>query len=133
VNLTALAPLAMIAATLGMAPVQVKSTSRPLFDFKPVFRNRTALGYVLGYGAHCFELYALRTWIVAFWTYVAARKRGTAVLEPIAVSVIAAVLAMPASIMGNEAPIRYGRQHGCGRTTRSASSLAVSAPPHPAT
>lgn len=108
--LTALGPLAMIAAALGMAPVQVQPTSRPLFDFKPVFRNRTALGYVLGYGAHCFELYALRTWIVAFWTYIAASNGGSAVLEPIAVSVIAAVLAMPASILGNEAAIRYGRQ-----------------------
>jgi MFS family permease len=108
--LTALGPLAMIATALAMAPVQVKSLSRPLFDFKPVFRNRLALGYVLGYGAHCFELYALRTWIVAFWTYIAARNGGSAVLEPIAVSVIAAVLAMPASIIGNEAAIRYGRQ-----------------------
>jgi MFS family permease len=108
--LTALGPLAMIAAALGMAPVQVKSAPRPFFDFKPVFRNRTALGYVLGYGAHCFELYALRTWIVAFWTYIAARNGGTAVLQPIVVSVVVAVLAMPASILGNEAAIRYGRQ-----------------------
>ena len=108
--LTALGPLAMIAAALGMAPVQVRSSPRPLFDFKPVFRNRIALGYVLGYGAHCFELYALRTWIVAFWTYVASRNDGSAVLEPIAVSFVAAVLAMPASIIGNEAAIRFGRQ-----------------------
>ena len=75
----------------------------------PVFRNRPALGYMFGYGAHCFELYALRTWIVAFWTYVVARNGGSALLEPIAVSVIAAVLAMPASILGNEAAIRFGR------------------------
>jgi predicted MFS family arabinose efflux permease len=108
--LTSLGPLAMMAAALAMAPVQVQSAPRPFFDFKPVFRNRTALGYVLGYGAHCFELYALRTWIVAFWTYIAARNGGTAVLEPIVVSVVVAVLAMPASIMGNEAAIRYGRQ-----------------------
>jgi MFS family permease len=108
--LTALGPLAMVAAALGMAPVRVASRARPFFDLKPVFRNRTALGYILGYGAHCFELYALRTWIVAFWTYIAARNGGSAVLEPIAVSVIAAVLAMPASIIGNEAAIRFGRQ-----------------------
>ena len=107
--LTALGPLAMIAASLGMAAVEPKPSSRRLLDFKPVFRNRTALGYILGYGAHCFELYALRTWIVAFWAYVAARNGGSAVLDPITVSVIAAVLAMPASIVGNEAAIRFGR------------------------
>jgi MFS family permease len=108
--LTSLGPLAMIATALAMAPVRPTSMSRSLFDIKPVFRNRTAMGYVLGYGAHCFELYALRTWIVTFWTYIAARNGGLAVLEPITVSVTAAVLAMPASILGNEAAIRFGRQ-----------------------
>ena len=107
--LTALGPLAMVAAGLGMGPVKPKPSSRRLLDFKPVFRNRTALGYILGYGAHCFELYALRTWIVAFWAYVAASNGGSALLDPITVSVIAAVLAMPASIIGNEAAIRFGR------------------------
>ena len=66
------------------------------------------MGYVLGYGAHCFELYGMRTWIVAFWTYVAARN-GDALLSPIAVSVLAALLSLPASILGNEAAIRFGR------------------------
>ena len=107
--LTALGPLAMIAVSLGMAPVKPRPSHRPLLDFKPVLRNRPALGYILGYGAHCFELYAMRTWIVAFWAYVVARNGGSAVLEPITVSVIAAVISMPASIIGNEAAIRYGR------------------------
>src|SRR5262245_10086350 len=107
--ITALGPLAMIAACLGMASVAPAQSSRRLLDFKPVFRNKPAMGFILGYGAHCFELYALRTWIVAFWTFVAARNGGSAVLEPIAVSVIAAVLAMPSSIIGNEAAIRFGR------------------------
>ena len=106
---TALGPLAMIAACLGMAPVQPVPSSRRLLDFMPVFRNRAAMGFILGYGAHCFELYALRTWIVAFWTYVVARNGGSALLEPITVSVIAAVLAMPSSIIGNETAIRFGR------------------------
>jgi MFS family permease len=107
--LTGIGPLAMIAAALSMAPVTISTSPRPLFDFKPVFRNRTALGYVLGYGAHCFELYALRTWVVAFWTYIASRG-GSPVLQPITVSVIVAIVAMPASIIGNEAAIRYGRR-----------------------
>jgi MFS family permease len=107
--LTALGPLAMIAACLWMAPVKPTPSSRPLLNFGPVFRNRAALGFILGYGAHCFELYALRTWIVAFWTYVAARNGGMALLEPIYVSFIAAVLAMPSSVIGNEVAIRFGR------------------------
>jgi MFS family permease len=108
--ITALGPLAMIAACLGMTRVTPVLSLRRLLDFKPVFRNRPAMGFILGYGAHCFELYGLRTWIVAFWTFVAARNGGSAVLGPVAVSVIAALLAMPSSIIGNEAAIRFGRR-----------------------
>jgi MFS family permease len=92
-----------------MAPVEPIGSSRRVLDFRPVLRNRTALGYIFGYGTHCFELYALRTWIVAFWGFVAARNSGSAALSPITVSVISSVLAMPASILGNEAAIRFGR------------------------
>jgi MFS family permease len=107
--LTGLGPLAMIVTCLAMAPVRPVRSERRLLDFAPVFRNRAALGYIFGYGAHCFELYALRTWIVAFWAYVATSNGGRALLEPMTVSVIAAVLAMPASVIGNEAAIRFGR------------------------
>jgi predicted MFS family arabinose efflux permease len=105
---TALGPLVMIAACFAMAPFRPAPAPGHLLDFRPVLRNRTAMGYVLGYGAHCFELYGMRTWIVAFWTYVAARHDG-ALLSPVAVSVLATLLSLPASILGNEAAIRFGR------------------------
>lgn len=123
--LTAAGPLAMITACLGMARVTPAPSSRRLLDFKPVFRNRPAMGFILGYGAHCFELYALRTWIVAFWTFVAARNGGSAVLEPMAVSVIAALLAMPSSVIGNEAAIRFGRHRAIVLFMCAAGVLAI--------
>jgi MFS family permease len=123
--LTALGPLAMIAASLGMAAVKPQPSSRALLDFKPVLRNRPALGYILGYGAHCFELYGLRTWIVAFWTYVAARNGGSALLQPITVSVIASVVAMPASIIGNEVALRFGRHRAITWFMYSAGATAA--------
>ena len=104
-----LGPLAMIAACLGMAPVKPVPSSRRCSTSCPCSATAPRMGFILGYGAHCFELYALRTWIVAFWAYVVARNGGSALLEPITVSVIAAVLAMPSSILGNEAAIRFGR------------------------
>jgi MFS family permease len=106
---TGLGPALMVAVCLAMPPVKPPPTKRNLLDVRPVFQNRPALGYVLGYGAHCFELYGMRTWIVAFWTFVAAKNGGSAILSPIAVSVLVTVLAMPASIFGNEAAIRFGR------------------------
>jgi MFS family permease len=106
--ITALGPLLMIATGFMMAPFSPTPSPGRLLDFRPVLRNRVAMGYVLGYGAHCFELYGMRTWIVAFWSYVAARN-GDALLSPIAVSVIAAVVSLPASLLGNEAALRFGR------------------------
>jgi predicted MFS family arabinose efflux permease len=105
---TALGPLLMIATGVMMAPFRPAPSPGRLLDFRPVLRNRAAMGYVLGYGAHCFELYGMRTWIVAFWTYVAA-SHADALLSPIAVSVIAAVVSLPASLLGNEAALRFGR------------------------
>lgn len=108
--ITGFGPLAMLAACLLMSPHPPPPPAQGrLLDFRPVFRNRPALGYVLAYGAHCFELYGMRTWIVAFWAYVVARSDGTAPLSPVAVSVLVTILAMPASIFGNEAAIRFGR------------------------
>jgi predicted MFS family arabinose efflux permease len=106
---TGVAPLAMVVVCLMLPPFKPTPSPGHPFDFRPVFRNRTALGYIFGYGAHCFELYAMRTWIVAFWTFVAARQNGDVLLGPIAVSVLVTVLSLPASVLGNEASIRFGR------------------------
>jgi predicted MFS family arabinose efflux permease len=116
--------LVMVLVALALAPVKPAPAKAGLLDFKPVLKNRAALGYILGYGAHCFELYGIRTWIVGFWAFVAARHAGSAILDPLAVSFIFAVLAMPASILGNEAAIRWGR-HRAITLVMLASALAA--------
>jgi predicted MFS family arabinose efflux permease len=123
--ITALGPLAMLAVCAGMGAVKPKRIARPLLDFRPVFRNRRALGYILGYGAHCFELYGIRTWMVAFWAYVASRNAGGALLEPMTVSVAVALLAMPASVLGNEAAIRFGRRRAIACIMVASAATAV--------
>jgi predicted MFS family arabinose efflux permease len=107
--ITGIGPLAMIATCILMPPHKPAPVASKLLDFSPVLRNRTALGYILGYGSHCFELYGIRTWIVGFWAFVVAQNAGEAWLGPIAVSVLFTLLAMPASILGNEAALRFGR------------------------
>ena len=37
------------------------------FDFRPVFRNRSAMAYAIGYCIHTLEFHALRGWGVASW------------------------------------------------------------------
>jgi hypothetical protein len=51
----------------------------------------------------------MRTWIVAFWTFVVARNGDAAFLSPVAVSVLVTACALPSSILGNEAALRFGR------------------------
>jgi predicted MFS family arabinose efflux permease len=106
---TGIGPAAMVAACPVMGEHHPEPRVGRLLDFAPVLRNREALGYILGYGAHCFELYGIRTWIVGFWIFVVASHAQQTILTPLVVSFCFAILAMPASILGNEAAIRFGR------------------------
>lgn len=123
--LTGLGPAAMAIIALLMKPVAPPPPSGRLLDFRPVLRNRTAMGYILGYGAHCFELYGMRTWIVAFWTFVVARHGPATPLDPIAISVAIAALAMPASILGNEVAMRIGRHRAISSIQLASAAVAL--------
>lgn len=82
---------------------------RALLDFRPVFRNRAAFGYTVGYGGHCWELFGLRSWLVAFLAFAAGRHG----VDGVTPSTIASVLVMSgviSSILGNEFAVRYGRR-----------------------
>lgn len=86
------------------------------FALRPVLRNRDAMGYIIGYAAHGFELTAMRAWLTAFLVYVLARDAaaggGWQDLLPSA-TVLAAVvtlIGLPASLAGNELALRIGRR-----------------------
>ena len=120
-------PFIMVAMCLWLAPQKPVPAPGHLLDFRPVLRNRAALGYILGYGAHCFELYGMRTWIVAFWTFVVARNDDSALIGPITVSVIVTLLSLPASVLGNEAALRYGRHRAIIASAAVASAIGLNA------
>ena len=123
---TGAGPLIMMATCLWLAPRKPPPAQGRLLDFQPVLRNRAALGYILGYGAHSFELYGMRTWIVAFWTFVVAQSEGTVALGPVAVSVIVTLLSLPASVLGNEAALRYGRHRAISGIMIASAAVALS-------
>jgi predicted MFS family arabinose efflux permease len=94
----------------GAAPAPARDGGK-LFDFRPVFRNRSAMAYALAYCVHTLEMNALRGWGVAFLVYVAASTGMTH--SPIAPTLVAtglALLGTAASVAGNEAAIRFGRR-----------------------
>jgi MFS family permease len=83
----------------------------PLAAWKKVLADRASAGYTLGYFAHCLELFGSRAWMVAFLGFSAGLHAGPSF--PWSAAAIAAVinlLAVPASILGNEAALRIGRR-----------------------
>ncbi|MGY4496435.1 putative MFS family arabinose efflux permease [Bradyrhizobium sp. GM24.11] len=106
---TGFGPVAMVVACLLMEGRRPAPKAGRLLNFAPVLANREALGYIFGYGAHCFELYGIRTWLVGFWTFVIAHQGVPSWLSPVVMSFCFAVISMPASIVGNEAALRFGR------------------------
>ena len=95
----------------GLRPAPLPLTERSpqaLFDFRPVLRNREAMGYVLGYGAHCWELFGFRTWLVAFMAFAAAGAVGESTISLWATVIL--TLGLPASVLGNELAGRFGRR-----------------------
>ena len=122
---TGLGPAAMAIVALWLPPVAPTPKTGPLLDFRPVLRNRVAMGYVMGYGAHCFELYGMRTWIVAFWGFVTARAGAGAPIDAVTVSVAVSVLSLPASLLGNEAALRFGRHRAITVVMLSSALVAL--------
>ncbi|HET9664879.1 MAG TPA: MFS transporter, partial [Burkholderiales bacterium] len=84
----------------------------PLFDFRPVFRNRSAMAYSIGYCIHTLEMNALRGWGVVFLGFVAASTGlEQTPVSPIAVLTGLGLLGTIASVLGNETAIRFGRRY----------------------
>ena len=82
-----------------------------LFDFRPVLRNRSAMAYALAYSAHTWEMNALRGWAVTFLTYVVTVTGETSPwIAPTLVATTMGLVGTGASVAGNEASIRLGRQ-----------------------
>lgn len=106
---TGIGPIAMVVACLAIEGRSPTPRAGRLLNFAPVFANREALGYIFGYGAHCFELYGIRTWLVGFWTFVVAHQGAPSWLTPVLMSFCFAVISMPASILGNETALKFGR------------------------
>lgn len=95
------------------------------FDFGPVFRNRAAMGYVLGYAAHVWELFGARSWMVAFLAWVAAAQPGAGGPSPTTVATIGALLAMASSLAGADLAIRFDRRRVCAAAMLSSGLLAA--------
>lgn len=90
-----------------------------LLNFRPVLANRPAMGFILGYGVHCWELFTMRSWLVAFLAFSLAQQPGGStdaaaggigLPAPTTVAMVSGLVAMAASVGGNELCVRFGRR-----------------------
>ncbi len=97
--------------TFTLQPFPPQKRGR-LLDFRPVFANPPAMGYVLGYGVHCWELFTLRSWMVAFLAFslTLQPEAAASAISPTTIAMISGLVAMLASIAGNELCLRFGRR-----------------------
>ena len=107
-------PLAAIAIAIAALPArdpaQTEVPVTHFLDFRPVLRCRAAMGYVLAYTAHNFELFAFRSWIVTYLVFAAATGPGdTLGLSATAIAAMINLLGLPSSVLGNELSRRIGR------------------------
>jgi predicted MFS family arabinose efflux permease len=95
----------------GGRPQRMTARGETLFDFRPVFRNRSAMAYAIVYGVHTLEMSALRGWGVAYLAFVAVATSSSAtVLSPAITLTVLGLAGTLASVVGNEVAIKLGRR-----------------------
>ena len=122
------AALAFVLVLIGVPARPLAALVGPrgaLLDFRPILRNRSAMAYSIAYCVHTWEMSALRGWVVAFLTFVAAGSSGGWILlAPATVASIMGLLGVWASVWGNELAIRFGRRRFILGTMLSSAALA---------
>lgn len=106
---------AAVFALLKALPIKaVASTGLSLFPvgaWRKVLSDRACAGYTAGYMAHCLELFGSRGWMVAFLAFSATLHTGPSFPWQLpAIAAVVNLLAVPASIFGNEMALRLGRR-----------------------
>lgn len=100
-----------------LPPVDLGKSGEPrklLPDFRPVFRNRASVGYVIGVFAHNFELQGIRSWTVTFLVWAAAAQPDIPIDFNAALAAMVLILiGVPSSFVGAE----FGHRIGYARTS----------------
>lgn len=113
---------------LGLRPLPPPffGTARPgLLRSLAVLRDRAVLGYVLRYAVHCFELFGLRSWMVAFILFAYGSTRSEyPLLGATEAAALINFLGIPVSILGNETAMHLGRARYIPWAMMASGSLA---------
>ena len=139
---SAAGPALAAALVLGLKPLRPQGGQAfhvgglfPVQSWRKVMLDRASAGYTLGYAVHCLELFGSRAWMVAFLAFSASLHAGPSFPWPAAaIAAVVNLLAVPASILGNEVALRIGRRRWILIVMAASGSsgllLALSAPWH---
>ena len=84
---------------------------RLLPDFSLIWHRKKTMGYILGYAAHMWELFSLRSWVVVFLEYSrSVQPHMSQRISATQVAFLINLIGLPASIGGNELSRRFGRR-----------------------
>ena len=82
----------------------------PVDKWKLVLQDKNASGFIFGYTAHSLELFASRSWLVAFFAFCTVETGTTFFLAATTLAGVINFFGVPSSILGNEIALRIGRQ-----------------------
>jgi len=92
-------------------PIQIRLRDIfPVAKWQLVLQDKKASGFIFGYTAHSLELFASRSWLVAFFVFCGAVSGETFILAATTLAGVINFFGVPASILGNEIALRIGRQ-----------------------
>ncbi len=92
-------------------PIQIRLRDIfPVDKWRLVLQDKTASGFIFGYTVHSIELFASRSWIVAFFGFCAIVTGDPFLLTATTLAGVINFFGVPASIIGNEIALRIGRQ-----------------------
>jgi len=124
-GLTALLAAGLMLALPARQPAPSAGAGNMVTRIHAVLQDRPAMRYIAAYAAHSWEMFAFRTWIVAFLTFAAA---ASGVGGAVVVSIIATILVLaglPAGLLGNELAARTDRSRGVAALMLGAAFMAV--------
>jgi len=121
---------AFLLASVVMHPILAHAPEtlihRRLLDIRPILRNRAAMGWIIAYTAHTWELAALRAWGVTFLVASIAHNGAPAWLpDPTVLFTVAVLVGIAMSITGNEMAQRLGRVRIVTAAMSTAAALSL--------
>lgn len=117
--------LACVLVLKGLEPSPVtKPMARQGWGWARVWAQPVMRQYIIGYAVHCWELFGMRSWQVAFFSFAFASSASQAWLSPTEAAALLNLLGLPASILGNEVAMRWGRPRWIALTMLGSGLLA---------